>query len=288
MGRLAATLNIEEVHDRQQLATLMVGKDVELLTKKPPMKLGTNRLQVKDLCCNNEQKFPVLKNISFTLRDGEILGICGVDGNGQSELIKCITGLHPASSGSIRINDSEVNGFTPKNILKLGVSHIPEDRHKYGMVAKMSIEENLILMSYQQPGFSKKGFLRWKGIAKYSKRICDQFNVKTQSIKEKAGNLSGGNQQKFVVGRELDRNPSLLIAVHPSRGLDIGATKYIQSQIVSQRARGAAILMVSTELDELMELSDRILVMYEGQVTGIIDQKDASREVLGPLMAGIV
>lgn len=286
-GRLAATLPIQEVTNRQQLATLMVGKDVALVTEKLPVKLGAKRLIVHNLCCENDQKLPILKDISLSLHDGEILGICGVDGNGQSELIQCITGLIKSSSGTTTINNVTVTDYTPKEILNLGVSHIPEDRHKFGMIGSMTIEENLILMSYNQKNFSKKGFLKWKWINKNSHRICDQYEVKTPGIKEKASNLSGGNQQKFVVGRELDRNPNLLIAVHPSRGLDIGATKYIQSQIIKQRDRGAAILMVSTELDELIELSDRILVMYEGQVMGIVNGKDASREVLGPLMAGI-
>jgi len=287
LGRLEATVTIQEVQDRQHLAALMVGKNVELTTKKAEANFGKERLTVKDLCCCDDRHLPILKEINFTVRDGEILGICGVDGNGQSELVQCITGLRKATSGSIQIDAAEVTSCSPKEILKLGLSHIPEDRHKFGMIAKMSIEENLILMSYDQPGFSKKGFLRWKWIGENSHRICSQFNVKTPGIHEKAGNLSGGNQQKFVVGRELDRNPSLLVAVHPSRGLDIGATKYIQSQIVSARDRGAAVLMVSTELDELIELSDRILVIYEGRVMGIINQEEASREVLGPLMAGI-
>ena len=287
MGKLSATINISEVHDRGQLATLMVGKDIELVTKKAPAKYGEVRLMVEDLCCLNDRKHPVLNHVSFSLKDGEILGVCGVDGNGQTELVQCITGLRKPSSGSIQISGTETSGYTPKKILQLGVSHIPEDRHKYGMVAKMTIEENLILMSYDQSNFSKNGFLCKKWISEYCKRLCNQFNVKTPNIKEIASNLSGGNQQKFVVGRELNRNPNLLIAVHPSRGLDIGATKYIQSQIISRRDSGTAILMVSTELDELIELSDRIIVMYDGHIMGVVDQKDASREVLGPLMAGV-
>ncbi|MEM1484381.1 ABC transporter ATP-binding protein [Oscillospiraceae bacterium PP1C4] len=286
-GRIAASLAISEVQDHQQLAALMVGKDVELTTQKTPAKVGEVQLCVKDLCCLNDRKLPALEQVSFSLRSGEILGICGVDGNGQSELIHCITGLRKASSGSIKIKENEVVSYRPKEILRLGVSHIPEDRHKFGMVAKMTIEENVILMSYDQPDYQKHGFLQWKWIANHCKALCKEFSVKTPDIKEFAANLSGGNQQKFVVGRELERQPDVLIAVHPSRGLDIGATKYIQSQIVAQRDRGAAVLMVSTELDELIELSDRILVMYEGRVMGFVDQKDATRETLGPLMAGI-
>ena len=287
LGRLAATVEISEVHNRQELANLMVGHQVELKTDKKPLNLRGERLKVENLCCDNDRGLPMLKDVSFSVQGGEILGVCGVDGNGQSELVQCITGLRQASSGKITITGVDTTHFTPKQILNLDVSHIPEDRHKYGMVGSMSVEENLILVSYDRKLFSLHNFLNWKWIAGHSKNICDLFKVKTPTIKEKAINLSGGNQQKFVVGRELDRTPNLLVAVHPSRGLDIGATKYIQSQIMGQRDRGTAVLMVSTELDELIELSDRIMVMFEGKIMGIIDQKDASRETLGPLMAGL-
>lgn len=286
MGRLAATVNVSDVTDNQQLAALMIGKNVVLEADKTTAQLGQERLRVENLCCLNERKLPALKDVSFSLRDGEILGICGVDGNGQSELIRCITGLLKPTSGTIQINSVLTNGLSPRKILNMGVSHIPEDRHKYGMIKKMTVEENLMLVSYDQENFSKMGFLNKKKIREYAKRICTQYGVKTPGTTEFAGNLSGGNQQKFVVGRELDRNPKLLIAVHPSRGLDIGATKYIQSEVIVCRDRGAAVLLVSTELDELLELSDRILVMYEGRVMGIMEYKDASREVLGPLMVG--
>ena len=286
-GRLIQTVNIEDIKDKQQLATLMVGKEVELQTQKAPAKLRDEMLVVKDLCCDNDRGLPAVKDVSFSLRGGEILGICGVDGNGQSELVQAITGLREPVSGKIYINGVDTTGFGPRKVLDLNVSHIPEDRHKYGMVGPMSIEENLILVSYNRDKYSRSGFLNWKWISKHSEEICEDYQVKTPDIKEKAQNLSGGNQQKFVVGRELDRTPNLLIAVHPSRGLDIGATKYIQSQMVAQRDRGTAVLMVSTELDELIELSDRILVIFDGEVMGIVDQKDATRETLGPLMAGI-
>lgn len=288
LGRLAATVDISAVKNRQELANLMVGQQVELKTEKKPLKLREERLRVEHLCCNNDRGLPMIEDINFAVRGGEILGVCGVDGNGQSELIQCITGLRAATGGRITITGIDTTHCTPKQILKLNVSHIPEDRHKYGMIGQMSVEENLILVSYDREHFSLRKFLRWKWIAGHSKNLCSLFKVKTPTIKEKAVNLSGGNQQKFVVGRELDRTPSLLIAVHPSRGLDIGATKYIQSQIMAQRDRGTAVLMVSTELDELIELSDRIMVMFDGKIIDIVDQQHASRETLGPLMAGIL
>ena len=288
LGKLAATLKIKEIQDKEHLAALMVGKDVELVTSKEKANAGEIVLDVKALNCINDRNVAALKDINFDVRQGEILGVCGVDGNGQSELINCITGLMKVSSGTIKINGNDVTNLPPKKILENKVAHIPEDRHKMGMIKDMTIEENLILMSYDKAPYSNHGFLDWKFIEKHSKELCETFSVKTPSINEKAGNLSGGNQQKFVVGREIERDPKLLIAVHPSRGLDIGATKYIQSRIIDERDGGAAVLMVSTELDEIMEISDRIMVMYDGKIMGIIDQSDATRNGLGLLMAGIV
>ncbi len=287
LGTLAACVKIDEVKDKEHLASLMVGKSVELVTAKDKAKPGEIVLEVSNISCLNERNLDALKEISFHVKKGEILGICGVDGNGQSELIKCITGLLKVKSGTIKIHGKDVTNLSPKDVLQHDVAHIPEDRHKMGMIKDMTVEENLILMSYDQAPYSKNGILDWKCIEGHSCEICRAFSVKTPTIKELAGNLSGGNQQKFVVGRELDRNPKLLIAVHPSRGLDIGATKYIQGRIIEERDRGAAVLMVSTELDEIMEISDRIMVIYEGKIMGIVDQTDATRNGLGLLMAGI-
>lgn len=285
-GKVADTLPISEVKNRQQLATLMVGKEVELKTNKCSCKPGEEILRVNHLSYTNDDKVDVLKNISFSLCNGEILGICGVDGNGQSELVKCITGLLKGSKGDIFINGKNINKLSSRKILNEGVSHIPEDRYKMAMVTEMTVEENLMLMNYYNHPYSKKGILNLSEIKDYANKICDEYGVKTPSIKELAGNLSGGNQQKFVVGREISRNPELLIAVHPSRGLDIGATKDIQSRLIEERDNGTAILMVSTELDEILELSDRILVMYNGEIMGIVDQEETTREQLGDLMMG--
>jgi len=287
LGEVAACVKISDVKDHQQLASLMVGRDVALETTTKPVELRGKRLEVESLCVNNDRGIAAVKDMSFDVHGGEILGICGVDGNGQSELIGCITGLRQAASGKVVINGTDALGLNPGKILALGVSHIPEDRHKYGMIGPMTLDENLILVSYKQENYSSRGFLNWKWIAQHGKEIIKNFSVKTPGIKELAKNLSGGNQQKLVVGRELDRTPDLLIAVHPSRGLDIGATKYIQGQIVEQRDRGAAVLLVSTELDELIELSDRILVVFDGKIMGIVERASATREVLGPLMAGV-
>ena len=287
LGKVVASgLPICEISDKEHLASLMVGQDVNLVTDKAEATPNDVVLCVEGLTCENSRKLTAVKDVSFTVRAGEILGVCGVDGNGQSELIRAITGLLKPKGGKVLIGGEDCTKKSPREILLHGVSHIPEDRHKMGMVAKMNIRENLTLMSYDQQPFSKHGVLRWKWIDKHATALCERYNVKTPNVAEFAGNLSGGNQQKFVVGRELDREPKLLIAVHPSRGLDIGATKYIQSRIVEERDRGAAVLLVSTELDEIMEISDRILVMYEGEVMGIVEQKDATRNGLGLMMAG--
>ncbi len=287
LGKIEATVRIDEVKDRNHLATLMVGKDVQLVTEKAPCNLRDVELSVRNLTATNDMGLPAVRDMSFDLCGGEILGICGVDGNGQSELVQCLTGLRKPTSGQIFIAGKETTNYSARDILKMGVSHIPEDRHKFGMVGNMNVDENLILVAYKEALYSNKGMLNWGKIGKHSEEIVQGFSVKTPTVKEAAKNLSGGNQQKMVVGRELDRSPKLLIAVHPSRGLDIGATKYIQSQMVKQRDEGTAVLMVSTELDELIELSDRILVVYEGENMGIIPQAEATRERLGPLMAGI-
>lgn len=286
-GHVVATVNVKDVENKEELARLMVGKEVELVTEKKAPHIGDEILRVENLCAIGHDKRPVLTDVSFSVHAGEILGVCGVDGNGQSELVKCITGLHKVSSGKFYINSIDCTNETPKQILKHNVAHIPEDRHKMGMITGMTVEENLILMCYDQPPYSRHGILNSDWIGQHCQELCKTYSVKTPSIKEKAGNLSGGNQQKFVVGRELDRDPELLIAVHPSRGLDIGATKYIQARMIEERDKGTAVLMVSTELDELLEISDRIMVMYGGRIMGIVNQKDATREQLGKMMAGI-
>ncbi len=287
LGRVEATVRIDEVKDKNHLATLMVGKDVQLETQKSACQLRDVVLEVKNLNALNDLGLPAVRDMSFEIRGGEILGICGVDGNGQSELVQCLTGLRKSVSGGFSIGGKEATSYGARQILKQGVSHIPEDRHKFGMVGAMNLEENFILVSYKESLYSGKGLLNWKNIDRHSDELVEEYNVKTPDAKELAKNLSGGNQQKMVVGRELDRAPKLLIAVHPSRGLDIGATKFIQQQMVRQRDGGTAVMMVSTELDELIELSDRILVMYEGENMGVLDQVDATRERLGSLMAGI-
>ncbi|HHX19857.1 MAG TPA: ABC transporter ATP-binding protein [Clostridiaceae bacterium] len=287
-GKVAAAgLPISDIKDLNELARLMVGREVELVTEKTPSEPGEVVLNVENLNYTNDKGIHVLKDVNFDVRAGEIVGICGVDGNGQSELIKCLTGLLHATSGKIELMGNDITACTPKQVLKQGIGHIPEDRHAMGMVGQMNLRENISMVDSRDEPYSSHGFMHWRWIDDHSRNLIDKFSVKTPSIMEKAINLSGGNQQKLVVGRELSRKANLLIAVHPSRGLDIGATKYIQSQIVEARDRGVAVLMVSTELDEILEIPDRVLVIYSGRILACLDQCDCTRSGLGLLMAGI-
>ncbi len=286
LGKLEATVDIKDITDKQQLANLMVGKDVKLTTDRPEAHIGQTVLDVAGLNAMNAKNLPALKDVTFNIRQGEIMGVAGVDGNGQSELAACLAGLNKVVSGTIQINGTDTTHCKPRAILEQGVSHIPEDRHKMGMVKEMSVKENLIMMTYYKRPYSKHGFLDWKWIKIHAEEMCETYNVRTPSVEEPMGNLSGGNQQKVVVGREIDRNPDFLLAMHPARGLDIGATKYIQSRIMEERNKGKAVLLISSELDEVMELSDRIMVMYEGEIMGIVDSLTATRESIAMMMAG--
>ena len=285
-GKKIATLPLSQVEDTRELASLMVGRDVGRNVVKSAAAPGETVLKVSGLNYYNERKIHVLKDVGLEVHAGEVLGVCGVDGNGQSELVKCVTGLCAPASGSVQINGKDVKGATVREILDAGVSHIPEDRQKYGMVADMSIRENILLMNYWRAPNTQRGLLNRRYSREYSRRLCGQYTVVMPSVEEPAGNLSGGNQQKMVVARELDRAPKLLVATHPARGLDVGAAKYIQSQIIAARDAGAAVLLVSTELEEILELSDRILVLFGGAVMGILDRAEATLERLGLLMAG--
>ena len=283
----AANLPISEIKSHEQLAELMVGKAIDLVTKKAEAAPGQTVRKVEDLCYTDKENVERLKKLNFQVRAGEIVGVAGVDGNGQSQLVRCITGLLKPTSGTVTICGNDVTGKKPRDILNQGVAHIPEDRYKMAMIKEMTINENMILMNYHSEQFSKHGVLQWKQITPHNEAICREYEVKMPNINELAGTLSGGNQQKFVVGRELDRNAKLIIAVYPDRGLDIGTTKYIQSRLVQERDRGAAVLLLSTELDEVLELSDTVMVLHQGKIMAQLPQKEAHRETVGLLMAGV-
>ena len=283
----AADMKISDIKSHEQLAELMVGKSISLVTEKQKAAPKDVVLSVEDLHYTDSQDVERLKGASLSVRSGEIVGIAGVDGNGQSELVRCILGLLKPQKGKVVLSGQDVTGKSPKEVLDCGVAHIPEDRYKMAMVKELSVNENLILMSYDKEPYSKNGIINWKTVSALNGELCRKYEVKTPDVYETAGRLSGGNQQKFVVGRELERGASLIIAVYPDRGLDIGTTKYIQRRLVEERDKGAAVLLLSTELDEILELSDTVLVIHDGEIMASIPQEEAKRETVGLLMAGV-
>ncbi|MGI9861747.1 ABC transporter ATP-binding protein [Moorella naiadis] len=272
--------------DRNQLARMMVGREVFFQVDKQTCCPGKPVLEVKDLEALNNKGLKALKGINFCLCRGEILGIAGVDGNGQSELVEAITGLRRVTSGQVLLNGEDVTNFPPRRILERSVAHIPEDRNVRGLVGPMSIKENLILQEYYKAPFSRGWFLNRDVITKHAVKMVREFDIRTTSEELPVKNLSGGNQQKVVLAREVFRQPELLIAMHPTRGLDVGATEYVHKRLIAERDRGAAVLLVSTELDEILSLSDRIAVIYEGEIMGIVPGPQAKVEELGLMMAG--
>ena len=287
-GKYIGTVNIAET-SREELSRMMVGRDVEFAVHKEPSKpkdpiLVVEGMTVASKLHNNN----AVKNISFTVRAGEIVCIAGIDGNGQTELIYGLTGLEPLESGKITLCGQDITRAPIRQRSLLGMSHIPEDRHKHGLVLDYTLEDNMVLQRYFEPQFvSKAGFLKRKNIRTYAEHLIDQYDVRSgQGPITLARAMSGGNQQKAIIAREIDKDPQLLIAVQPTRGLDVGAIEYIHRQIVAQRDKNKAVLLVSLELDEVMSLSDRILVMYEGEIVGELDPKKTTVEELGLYMAG--
>ena len=273
----------------EELSAMMVGRNINFKVDKDECKPGDVVLDVKNLSVASKlHKNDAVKNVSFNVKRGEIVCIAGIDGNGQTELVYGLTGLAPVSNGKITLCGKDITRAPIRKRNLLGISHIPEDRHKYGLVLDYSLEDNLVLQRYFEPEFTDKaGFLRRKNIRKYAERLIEQYDVRSgQGPVTIARSMSGGNQQKAIVAREIDKDPELLIAVQPTRGLDIGAIEYIHKQLVAQRDSGKAVLLVSLELDEVMDVPDRILVMYEGEIVGELDPKKTTEEELGLYMAG--
>ncbi|TVY04111.1 ABC transporter ATP-binding protein [Cohnella terricola] len=267
-----------------QLAEKMVGREVSLKLDKKDAVLGEPILEVDNLVVKGRQGLNALNGTNFTLRRGEILGIAGVEGNGQSELIEALTGLRPVADGSIKISGEEIAGKKPRQISEAGISLIPEDRHKHGLVLDFPVRENMVLETYYQPQFNKKGFLDFNEIATHAERLVKDFDVRTPSIMTDARALSGGNQQKAIIAREVDKNPDVLIAAQPTRGLDVGAIEFIHKRLVEQRNMGKAVLLVSYELEEILQLSDRIAVIYEGRIVGEVKPSETNDQELGLMM----
>jgi len=272
--------------DEHGLAAMMVGRDVILWIDKEPAHPADVVLSVKNLNVKDDRDVLTVRDLSFEVKAGEILGIAGVQGNGQTELVEALTGLREIEGGSIYLNDQELPAVNPRALVEMGVAHIPEDRHKHGLVLPYTISDNTVLNTYYQPPFAKGLQRDQKAVLENSEKLIQQFDVRTPSALLPTSNLSGGNQQKVIVARELGRPISLLIANQPTRGLDVGSIEYIHSQIVHRRDKGIAVLLVSAELDEILSLSDRISVMYHGEMVATVDAEDASREELGLWMAG--
>ena len=268
------------------LAEMMVGRSVSFKTEKQEARPKEVILSIKDLVVNENRGVPAVKNLSLDVRAGEIVGIAGIDGNGQSELIQAITGLRKIESGSVELKGQSIVGLHPRQITEMSVGHVPEDRHRDGLVLEMMISENIALQTYYKEPLSKKGILNYTNIIGYAKQLMQEFDVRAASEIVPASALSGGNQQKAIIAREVDRNPDLLIVSQPTRGLDVGAIEYIHKRLIQERDNRKAVLVVSFELDEILNISDRIAVIHDGKIQGIVTPETTNKQELGVLMAG--
>ena len=286
-GKYVGTVNICDTN-KQELSNMMVGRPVQLQVQKSDANPGETILAVRGLTvASKTSKKNAVRDVSFDVRSGEILCIAGIDGNGQSELIYGITGLEKAKRGSVTLLGENISKATIYKRSSVGMSHIPEDRHKHGLVLDDTLENNIVLQRYREPRFQRFGFIKRPAVREYAQRIIGLYDVRSgQGPVTIARSMSGGNQQKAIIGRELDRENPLTIAVQPTRGLDVGAIEFVHSQLVAKRDAGKAVLLVSLELEEVMNLSDRILVMYEGEIVGEFDPKTVTAEELGLYMAG--
>lgn len=284
-GKSIDTVNVADVSS-QQLADMMVGRAVSFKTDKKEAHPTHNVLEITDLHVNDRRGIGAVNGLNLEVRAGEVVGIAGIDGNGQTELVNAITGLTKVESGEIKIKGEVTTNKKPRHITNLGIGHVPEDRHRDGMVLDMTLAENIALQTYYQEPNSHHGILDYKYINQHACELIEEFDVRTASEIIPAGNLSGGNQQKAVIAREISRDPDLLIISQPTRGLDVGAIEYIHKRIINERDNNKAVLVVSFELDEILNLSDRIAVIHDGQITGVVDPKETTENELGLLMAG--
>lgn len=284
-GKSIQTVGIEGATNKD-LAEMMVGRSVSFVTEKEEAQPKEVVLAISDLVVNENRGVPAVKELSLDVRAGEIVGIAGIDGNGQSELIQAITGLRKVKSGSIKIKGQEVVGLSPRKITEMNVSHVPEDRHRDGLVLEMMLSENIALQTYYKEPLSKNGVLNYNQINSYARKLMEEFDVRAANEIVPASALSGGNQQKAIIAREVDRNPDLLIVSQPTRGLDVGAIEYIHKRLIGERDKGKAVLVVSFELDEILNLSDRIAVIHDGKIQGIVKPSETNKQELGILMAG--
>lgn len=286
-GRCIGTVDVANV-TKEELSEMMVGRKVQLIVDKTEAKPKDVVLKVENLVMIDKlHKTNAVNNVSFDVRKGEIVCIAGIDGNGQTDLVYGITGLEPIKSGKVYLNNVDITNLSIRKRNKVGLAHIPEDRHRHGLVLDYSLEQNLVLQNYYEDRFQKAGFIKFKNIRKYADDLIEKFDIRSgQGSITVARSMSGGNQQKAIVAREIDRNTDLLIAVQPTRGLDVGAIENIHSRLVELRDADKAVLLVSLELDEVMSLSDRILVMHKGEIVGEFNPKEVTAQELGLYMAG--
>lgn len=284
-GKHIDTVKVDDTTE-VKLASMMVGREVSFVVDKKEKKPGKRILEIKNLSVRDNRSIKVVKNLSLEINAGEILGIAGVDGNGQSQLLEAITGLRNSDSGSIKVSGRDITNKTPKDVFNSGIANIPQDRQKRGLVMDFDVAENMVLEIYDKEPFSIKGRLNYDNIKEYSRKLIKRFDVRPTDESIKAKSLSGGNQQKVIIAREVSNDPELLIAAQPTRGLDVGAIEFVHKSLIEQRDKNKAVLLVSLELDEIMNVSDRIAVMYEGKIVGCMDAKDADEDTLGVMMAG--
>ncbi len=273
--------------DQKTLASMMVGREVDLELEKSPPRVGDVVLKVENLVVTDDVDQVAVDNVSFEVRAGEILGVAGVQGNGQTELVEALTGLRGKESGKVILLGKDITNAPVREITEAGTAHVPEDRQRDGLMLSFPVMDNLILCTYYKQPFAKGALIQWDVALKNADKLIEEFDIRTPNALTSVGALSGGNQQKVIVARELSRPIHLLIAAQPTRGLDVGSIEYIHSQILKKRSDGVAVLLVSTELDEILQLSDRIAVMYRGQITAIVPSEEATKEFIGLLMAGV-
>jgi len=286
-GRLIGTVDVAST-DVEKLSEMMVGRKVSLVVDKPELEPGKTVLEVRNLTVHDKSHGkPVVNDVSFDVHTGEIVCIAGIDGNGQSELVYALTGLLPADAGTIILDGKDISHASIRRRGNEGMAHIPEDRHRHGLVLDYNLAFNLVLQKYHTPRFQKHGFLRYNEIYKYADGLIEKFDIRSgQGRRTTTRDMSGGNQQKAIVAREMDREPKLLVAVQPTRGLDVGAIEYIHKQLIYERAAGAGVLLISLELEEVINVSDRILVIFEGQIVADVKPQDVTFQELGLYMAG--
>lgn len=287
-GKYIGTVDIKDT-TKEELSRMMVGRDISFSVDKKEPKVGDVVLSVRNLTVSSKthKTKDAIKNVSFNVRAGEIVCLAGIDGNGQTEFVNALTGLEKVSSGSITLCGKDITKASIRQRSIAGMSHIPEDRHKHGLVLDYKLEENLVLQRYWQPEFQKGGFIKFDAVREYAERLIDKFDIRSgQGPVTMTRSMSGGNQQKAIIAREIDKEHELLVAVQPTRGLDVGAIEYVHKQLVARRDAGKAVFLVSLELDEVMNVSDRILVIYEGEIVGELDPKTTTVQELGLYMSG--